>query len=87
MIGDVFSPAVVLSVLIASGYAFIFNFFWGGTFRQLARYWLIGLIGFGLGQLVAAIAGWTVLSIGDVHLLEGTLGCWLALLVAKVRKV
>jgi hypothetical protein len=81
------SPALALSALIASGYSFLFHFLWGRTFGQLARYWVVGLIGFGLGQLAATLTGWNLLVIGDVHLIEGTLGCWLALFVARALRV
>jgi hypothetical protein len=77
------SPTIVLSVLIVSGYSLLFYFLWGRTVGQLARYWVAGLIGFGLGQVAAIATGWNMLVIGDVHLIEGTLGCWLMLFIAK----
>ncbi len=87
MLDVLLSPALVLSTLVASGYSFAFHFVWGNTFRQLVRFWLVGLAGFALGHLAATAAGWNLLAVGDVHLAEGTLACWLALFLAKAARI
>jgi len=54
---------------------------------KLALYWAVGSLGFGLGQALSRLLPFEVLTIGEVHLLEGTLGCWSLLLIAKQLKV
>jgi hypothetical protein len=81
------SPALVLSVVLAGIYVALFHLLWGQSAAQLARYGLIGLLGFGLGQLLARVLGSRLLMIGEVHLLEGTFVCWACLLIAKRLKV
>lgn len=82
-----FSPAFVLSVLVASLYAVLFHLLWGKRAIQLLLYWVIALVGFQVGQWVARLFSWRVLMIGDVHLLEGSLASVLALLIAKRLKM
>jgi len=77
------TPSLLLSGLLASVYALLFCFLWGDTLKQLVRLWLIALIGFGLGQAVAMGAGWRFFMVGDVHVMEGTVGAWMALVIAK----
>ena len=84
---QLFSPALVLSTVLASGYSFAAHFFWGRSYSQLARYWMIAVLGFGLGQLIAAGAGWQFAMIGEVHLIEGTFVAWSGLVVAKLAKL
>ncbi|HID86073.1 MAG TPA: hypothetical protein EYP55_01690 [Anaerolineae bacterium] len=81
------SPALILSLVLAGIYAALFHLLWGQSAAQLARYGLIGLLGFGLGQLLAGALGSRLLMIGQVHLLEGTLVCWACLFIAKRLKV
>lgn len=78
-----FSPAFALSLVLASLYAVLFHLFWGKRLRELPLYLLAALIGFGLGQALAGILSTQFLMIGDVHLLEGSVACWLLLLVAR----
>ena len=82
-----FSPAFVLSVLVASLYAVLFHLLWGKRAIQLLLYWVIALVGFQVGQWVARLFSWRVLMIGDVHLLEGSLASVLALQIAKRLKM
>ena len=78
-----FSPAFALSLVLASLYAVLFHLLWGKRLRELPLYLLAALIGFGLGQALAGILSTQFLMIGDVHLLEGSVACWLLLLVAR----
>jgi len=81
------SPALALSLVVASLHAMFFHLVWGKRPREIPLYWLVGLIGFGVGQGVASILRLRLLMIGDVHVVEGSLVCWLALFVAKRLKV
>jgi len=80
------SPSLVLSVLKASIYALLSHLIWGGGVAELALYWAIGSLGFGLGQALSRLLPFEALTIGDVHLLEGTLGCWFLLFIVKRLK-
>ncbi|MFQ6057948.1 MAG: hypothetical protein ACE5MB_03585 [Anaerolineae bacterium] len=81
------SPALVLSVVLAGIYSALFHLLWGRSTVQLALYGVIGLVGFGAGQFLAGALGSQLLMMGQVHLLEGTLACWVCLLIAKRLKV
>jgi hypothetical protein len=77
------SPALVFSIVLAGLYAALFQYIWGRRLNRKWLYWLVALAGFGLGQLLASFAPRHPLRIGNVHLLGGTLGCWIALFVGK----
>lgn len=81
------SPPLVLSMLIASIYAFLFHLVWGRSVRELVFYWLVGVVGFGLGQIVSRFWPVDILRIGQVHLLEGSIVCWVFLFIAKWLKM
>ena len=78
-----FSPALALSLVLASLYAVLFHLVWGKRTREIPRYWLVALIGFGVGQGVAGLLRTRALMIGDVHVAEGSILSWLALIAAR----
>jgi hypothetical protein len=82
-----FTPALLMSGLLATIYALLFHLVWGETVRQLVRFWLVAIIGFGMGQVLAIGMGWQFAMVGDVHVLEGTIGAWTALVVAKWQRL
>ena len=84
---SLFSPALVLSILIASAYGALFHVWKGETARDLLIYLVAGLVGFGLGQLAGNTLGLGVFMIGQVHVVEGSLMCWLVLFIAKWLKM
>ena len=73
------SPALVISVLLGVAYAAAFHFWRGRTVRDFFIYLATALLGFGAGQLIGAFTqiGW--LEIGEVHVVEATIGAWAAL--------
>ena len=77
------SPALWLSVLLAVIYSTLFTIWRGGGFKQWLLDLLAGLIGFGLGQLAAGLFRSTLVRVGDVHVLWGSLGAAVALLVGR----
>ncbi len=81
------TPALLMSGLLATIYALLFHLVWGDTMRQLVRLWLVAIIGFGMGQVVAMGMGWGFAMVGDVHVVEGTVGAWAALVVAKWQRL
>jgi hypothetical protein len=77
------SPPVVLSIVIASAYAALFNLWRNGSPRDLIFYLIAGWAGFAIGQ----VGGWLIHfnwgMIGSVYLIEGTLFCWLLLFLMQ----
>lgn len=78
-----FSPPLLLSLIIASAYAAFFNLWQGGTARDLLRYLVACWLGFAIGELAGDFLGLDILMIGQIHVVEGTLGSLLLLFLAK----
>jgi hypothetical protein len=75
------TPAIVLSLLLASLLAAVFLMWQGRPLRHLPIFWLASAAGFVAGQLAgeeAALATWVV---GQVRIVEASLGSLLFLLV------
>ncbi len=77
------SPALVFSIIVAGLYATGFHLLWGKKIGELPVLWLLSLLGFGAGQVVAGILGLRLVMIGNVHFLLGTVACWLLLFGVK----
>jgi uncharacterized membrane protein YeaQ/YmgE (transglycosylase-associated protein family) len=77
------SPALWLSILLAVVYSTLFTIWRGGGFKQWLFDLLAGLIGFGLGQLAGSLFRSTLVRVGDVHLLWGSLGAVIALWLGR----
>jgi len=85
--GPLFSPSLALLFLLASINAVFFHLLWGRRIRELVLFWVAAVIGFTVGQLGAEALGLSFLTIGPLHLIEGTIGSWMGLFVAKRLKV
>lgn len=81
------SPALVLSIAVASAYGALFHVWKGKTAKDLLLYLAAGLVGFGLGQLVGNTLSLGIFMIGQVHVVEASLICWLVLFIAKWLKM
>lgn len=81
------APALWLSATLALIYSALFTLWRGGGWRQLPRHALVGIVGFGAGQLLGVLLASELLRVGEVHLLWGTIGAALALLVGGRRRV
>jgi hypothetical protein len=81
-----FSPPLILSLIIASAYAAIFNLWQGGSARDLLIYLVACWLGFAIGELAGDFLGLDVLMIGQIHVMEGTIGALLLLALAKWQK-
>ena len=84
---SLFSPALVLSIMVASAYGALFHVWKGKTVKDLLIYLAAGLIGFGLGQLVGNTLDLRIFMIGQIHVVEASLMCWLILFIAKWLKI
>lgn len=77
------SPALWLGVVLALLYGAFFFGWRGGGVRQLGRDLVTGLLGFGIGQLGGALAGISLLRLGQLQLLAATAGAFCALLLGR----
>ena len=75
------SPGLALAVILATAYGAAFHRWRGGGYGMLVRYLLAAWGGFVLGQLVGWLGGWELAMVGQVHVLEGTLGSGVLLLI------
>jgi hypothetical protein len=80
-------PYLLLSVLLGGLYGVLFHLWRGKTLRDLAIYFLTGIIGFFLGQAAGNLLGLDLFLIGPLHVVEATLVSWLGLFVIKWLKV
>jgi len=80
------SPPWVFSLILASAYAAFFSLWQGGSARDLLIYLLACWLGFAIGELVGDFLGLDILMIGEIHVLEGTVGSLLLLFLAKWSK-
>ena len=73
------SPAVVVAFVIASLYGWVFFLLFGKGWLRLGLYWLVGVIGFAVGQWLGNLVGLALFNIGPVNLAEGTVVSWVSL--------
>jgi len=85
--GSLLSPPLAFLFLLASINAILFHLLWGKRTRELVLFWVAAVIGFTVGQLGAEALGLSFLTIGPLHLIEGTIGSWMGLYIAKRLKV
>lgn len=74
-------PSLILSTVLALLWAALWFAWRGRTARDWAIATLAALLGFGAGQLVGSLLDLPLPAIGEVRVIEGTLFCWLALLL------
>ena len=77
------SPAVVLAFVIASLYGLVFYLVFGRGWARIPLYWLTGLAGYAIGQWLGSAIGLSLLNIGSVNLVEGTLVSWASLFAIR----
>jgi hypothetical protein len=82
-----FSPALVLSVILAAMYGCAFHLWLGQSLQELLLYLAASGLGFALGQIVGERTGLAWLMLGQVHLLEGTVGALVLLLLARWLRI
>lgn len=81
------SPVFLVGSSLATLWAAMFHLFWGKRFADLVFSWFIALIGFAVGQAMAEVLNVSWMLVGQVHVVEGTCACWIAMLVARWLKV
>ena len=76
-------PALLFSLLLSTAYAALFHLWRGGGVRRLGLFLVAAWIGFALGQAAGSLLGWNVAMLGEVHLLEATIGSAMALVIVS----
>lgn len=79
------SPSWLLASLLAALNVFVFRLFAGRDGHSALYFFPWGVTGFALGNLIAALAGSPVPTLGDVHVVEAILGAWLILTLGNLR--
>jgi hypothetical protein len=77
------SPTVVIFLGLGTGYALAFHLWRGRHLAHLPLFWLVSVLGFGLGYLVAGLWPSHPLMLGSIPVLEASVGSVLLLLVAR----
>jgi hypothetical protein len=77
-------PALVLGSLFCIGYAALWHLWIGRTGRELWVSLLMAFMGFGFGQAIGFLTAAPLWQIGQLHLLEASLGAWLLMGVARL---
>jgi hypothetical protein len=76
------SPGLAMSALLATVYGAAFHLWRGGGSGMLLRYLVAAWGGFALGQVISWLGGWELAMLGQVHVLEGTVGSLALMLIA-----
>jgi hypothetical protein len=79
-------PAWVLAVVLAAVNVFVFHAALGHETHSALYFVPFGLVGFSVGNLVAALVHAPLPTLGDVHVVEASIGAWLCLTLANVRR-
>jgi hypothetical protein len=80
-------PMVVLAVVFSSLYAAIFHAVRGRALMELPIFVAASLAGFVTGELAARVLNLNVLMIGELHIVEATIGSLAFLFIARWLKV
>ncbi|MFN8454638.1 MAG: hypothetical protein U0401_08200 [Anaerolineae bacterium] len=80
-------PYLLLSVLLGGIYGVLFHLWQGKTVRDLVIYFLTGIIGFILGQVLSNLLGFNLFLIGPLHVVEASIASVLMLFLMKWLKV
>lgn len=77
------SPIVVVFLGLGTAYALLFHLWRGKNLQHLLLFWLVSVLGFGLGYLGATL--WTAhpLILGGIPVVEASVGSLALLLVAR----
>jgi uncharacterized membrane protein YjjP (DUF1212 family) len=76
-------PSILLALVIASLIGVAFFLLFGKGWTRLGVYWLVGVVGFFIGQIITTLIRFSLFAIGSVNLLEATVTCLIALFIAR----
>jgi len=73
-------PSIIFGLVLSSLYGLVFYLLVGHGWLRLLLYWIVGIGGFFLGQLIASTVGLNIFNIGDATIIEGTVTSLLSLI-------
>ncbi len=79
-------PYLLLSILLGAVYGTLFHLWRGKTLRDFAIYFLTGIIGFVLGQILGDMLGLDIFLVGSIHVVEATVASWACLFLIRWLK-
>ena len=77
------TPTMLVFLGLGSAYALLFHFISGRNIAQLLIFWLVSIVGCGLGFGLAGLLRMHVLLVGGVPVVEASVGAVLFLLLAR----
>lgn len=77
------SPVVVVFLGLGTAYALFFHLWRGRSLQHLLLFWLVSVLGFGVGSLAAMLWQTHPLVLGGIPVLEATAGSLLLLMLAR----
>lgn len=78
------SPPLVLGVLVSIGYASLYHLWGGRSVRDLLLYLVAAGFGFIMGQTVGLLTDLQWGQIGQIHMIEASIGAWLVLIGVRL---
>lgn len=76
-------PNLLLGFTIALLYGALYHFVRGGTGWRLSLYFALGVLGFGIGQLIGRWWEWHLFTIGSLNLGMGSIGSLVVLIAGE----
>lgn len=80
-------PYLLLALLLGAIYGVLFHLWQGKRPRDLVLYLIGGALGFFLGQMAGHVTGLNFMPVGQVNLVEATLGSWAMLFLVHWLKI
>ena len=80
-------PGWALACVLAALNVFIFHTAFAQEGRSPLHLAPFGLLGFAAGNLAAVLVGSALPTLGDIHVVEASLGAWVVLTLANARPV
>jgi hypothetical protein len=82
----ILAPNVLVFLALGTAYALLFHLWRGRNIQQLILFWLVSILGFGLGYGLAGLLNVHVTLLGGVPVVEASVGA-LLLLALTARAV
>jgi len=80
-------PAFVMGILFSMTYASLYHLWKGQTLGLLIVALIMAGIGFAMGQGLGLITQFKLAQMGQLYLLEASLGAWVALFILHIFRV
>ena len=77
------SPTVLVFLGLGTAYALLFHLWRGRSLQHLLLFWLVSVLGFGLGYLVATLWAAHPLTLGGIPVVEASVGSLVLLALAS----